>query len=244
MHLRTRVLAVVPFALLTAGLITPRTASACGGAVREARETDEVDLTRDALWNAERALAGGRYTVAGRYARRVLAAPGLEEGRRSYAEWIEAMSVIRDEDATKDELSWAVSRMRDRRARAKIDDVLAKADLGLALARLPSGEEEARSLLEPLAKADLIASEHAYATLAQIGGSWGTRFDAFQRCEGMTRDLRLCVRGYGRAPEHVDRWVARLSGVGGVFVLSAAALSAVLVAARLRRRTKAIAAFA
>ena len=92
-------------------------------------------------------------------------------------------------------LSWSVDVLR-RQSAAKADDVVLKTELGEALSRMPEHRDEARQLLEDLAKRDLIASPEGYAALAslrsQSGDADGQKL-ALKRCEAMAKSQDACV---------------------------------------------------
>lgn len=92
-------------------------------------------------------------------------------------------------------LAWSVDVLR-RQSTSKADDVALKTDLAEALARVPEHRAEARTILEELAKRDLIASPEGYAALAslrsQAGDQDGQKL-ALKRCEAMAKSQDSCV---------------------------------------------------
>jgi hypothetical protein len=64
------------------------------------------------------------------------------------------------------------------------------------MARLPEHRNEARTILEDLAKRDLIASPEGYAALAtlrlQFGDADGQKL-ALKRCEAMAKTQDVCI---------------------------------------------------
>jgi hypothetical protein len=92
-------------------------------------------------------------------------------------------------------MAWSVEVLQ-RQAQAKADDVALKTDLAEAMARLPEHRQEARTILEDLAKRDLIASPEGYAALAslrsQSGDADGQKL-ALKRCEAMAKSQDACV---------------------------------------------------
>jgi len=84
-------------------------------------------------------------------------------------------------------LVWSVNRLRSELLRKK-DDPAVMTDLGEALSKLDSGEDEARGLLESLASRDLVASPEGYKALAVLrqrhGDEAGQKL-ALKRCESM-----------------------------------------------------------
>lgn len=122
--------------------------------------------------------AGGALAVSGEVPREVLA--GWEGARVGEAQA---------------NLAWSVQVLR-RQASAKADDVVLKTELAEALARVSEHRNEARAILEDLAKRDLIASPEGYAALAQLrresGDEDGQRL-ALKRCEAMAKSQDACV---------------------------------------------------
>lgn len=92
-------------------------------------------------------------------------------------------------------MAWSVDVLR-RQSSAKSDDVSLKTDLAEAMARVPEQRGEARTILEDLAKRDLIASPEGYAALAllrsQSGDLDGQKL-ALKRCEAMAKSQDACV---------------------------------------------------
>jgi hypothetical protein len=99
------------------------------------------------------------------------------------------------EGETSANLAWAVQVLK-RQADGKSDDVSLKTDLAEAMARVPEHRAEARTILEDLAKRDLIASPEGYATLAALrsesGDADGQKL-ALKRCEAMAKSQDACV---------------------------------------------------
>jgi hypothetical protein len=91
-------------------------------------------------------------------------------------------------------LAWSVQVLR-RQADSKNDDVALKTDLAEAMARVPEHRAEARTILEDLAKRDLIASPEGYAALAALrsesGDADGQKL-ALKRCEAMAKSQDAC----------------------------------------------------
>jgi hypothetical protein len=92
-------------------------------------------------------------------------------------------------------LAWSVAVLK-RQSESKSDDVALKTDLAEAMARIPEQRAEARTILEELAKRDLIASPEGYAALAsllrQSGDTAGQKL-AVRRCEAMAKNQDACV---------------------------------------------------
>lgn len=92
-------------------------------------------------------------------------------------------------------MAWSVEALK-RQSDAKQDDVGLKTDLAEAMSRVPERRSEARTILEDLAKRDLIASPEGYAALAslrsQSGDSDGQKL-ALKRCEAMAKSQHACI---------------------------------------------------
>ena len=92
-------------------------------------------------------------------------------------------------------LAWSVAVLK-RQSESKTDDVSLKTDLAEAMARVPEHRDEARTILEDLAKRDLIASPEGYAALAslrsQSGDADGQKL-ALKRCEAMAKSPDACI---------------------------------------------------
>jgi hypothetical protein len=96
---------------------------------------------------------------------------------------------------TETNLAWSVEVLR-RQSDAKADDAALKTELAEAMARVPQHRDEARAVLEDLAKRDLIASPEGYAALAQLrheSGDKDGRTSALKRCEAMAKSHDACV---------------------------------------------------
>lgn len=92
-------------------------------------------------------------------------------------------------------LEWSIDVLR-RQSATKPDDPSLETDLGEALARVDAHREEARALLEGLARRDLISSAEGYAALAllrSLGGDTEGQKLALKRCEAMAGDHGACV---------------------------------------------------
>lgn len=78
----------------------------------------------------------------------------------------------------------------------KKDDPSAQTDLAEALAQIPEHRNEARQILEGLAKKDLIASPEGYAALAELrslaGDAQGQKL-ALERCAKMAKSSATCA---------------------------------------------------
>jgi hypothetical protein len=91
-------------------------------------------------------------------------------------------------------LEWAVSTLRHVNEWKK-DDAVVQSELGEALAKVDGQRDEARTLLEKLAKKDVLTSPHAYRALADLRAAKGDsdgRLAALERCRAMTKDAALC----------------------------------------------------
>jgi len=97
-----------------------------------------------------------------------------------------ALATVRKDDRAR--IEWATLVLRDIAKNARPDDPAAQADLGEALAKTPASRDEALSILEPLAKKDLIGSAFAYAALARLSNN--AAYAA--RCADMTLTPEVC----------------------------------------------------
>lgn len=100
---------------------------------------------------------------------------------------------------------WALETMRAL-AKLRPDHPAMMTDLAEVLAydtRTPAHLEEARALLEGLAKRDLVTSSHGYHALAklrEIAGDLAGREAAVARCEAMSRCTTCCRQGLAPTP--------------------------------------------
>ncbi len=80
----------------------------------------------------------------------------------------------------------------------KKDDPSVRTDLAEALAKVAGSRDEARTILEDLAKKDLVATPEGYATLAelrsQVGDAEGQKL-ALERCAAMAKSNAVCESG-------------------------------------------------
>ena len=75
-------------------------------------------------------------------------------------------------------------------------------ELGEALSKVDSGQDEARALLESLAARDLVASPQGYRALAELRSQKGDEAGqklAMKRCENMASDSKVCESRVRRA---------------------------------------------
>jgi len=198
--------------------VLTRDARACGG---EWYPVMQVDPRIHGVAEAEKALSSGKHGVAAASVIRMMphiktlkAKPGTLVGR---AERVLALATARAEgalpiarevprevlgswlggkdSASAQNLAWSIEVLR-RQSNGKLDDVSLKTDLAEALSHLEPHRAEARSILEDLAKRDLIASPEGYATLASLrslsGDADGQQL-ALKRCEAMAKSQGACV---------------------------------------------------
>jgi len=92
-------------------------------------------------------------------------------------------------------MAWSVAVLK-RQSDSKADDVGLKTDLAEAMARMPEHRDQARTILEDLAKRDLIASPEGYAALASLlqkAGDADAQKLALKRCEAMAKTQDACA---------------------------------------------------
>jgi uncharacterized protein (DUF2267 family) len=96
-------------------------------------------------------------------------------------------------------LAWAVQTLRTIDT-VKQSDPASRTDLAEALARVETHRAEARTILEELAKKDLVATPEGYAVLAELrrgaGDQKGVQL-ALQRCEAMAQKSEICHMSKG-----------------------------------------------
>jgi hypothetical protein len=161
-----------------------RILAAAGSVVRMIPHIKTLKPTRTKLiQRAERvlALAVARYDGALPVEREV---PTYVQGT-----WIGRTDAEREAN-----LEWAVSTLRDI-DKAKKSDPSSQTDLAEALSRVDGGREEARTILEDLAKKDLITSPEGYAALARLrerAGDDAGRRAAIERCRSMAHGDAVC----------------------------------------------------
>ena len=212
-----RTLALTVGACATAGMISTD-ASACGGGWYE--PIIEIDHRPYGLTIAERHIDRGEYQAAAgviirmiphikqlkptssdiiERAHRVLAVAtarsggeldvGLEVPAHVQGSWLGKTA----EDRTAN-LDWSIASLRTLSEDAEDDPALGT-ELAEALAQVDEHRDEAKTILEKLAKKDLVASPHGYATLASLraetGDSKGQKV-ALKRCEAMAVDAATC----------------------------------------------------
>lgn len=169
------------------------------------------------LKEAQRALDEGDVLGARELARDVRVAtlslaygPSYEARLFERALRIEALSRIRDRDATPDQIESAVGLLQAHvesltsTSSSGADNVTPalSADLGEALERA-ARDGEALDVLVPLADRDLIGSAHAYAALSRAAsrrGDGARSTLARARCEAMATSPRVCQGEYPRQP--------------------------------------------
>ena len=206
-------LAIIPAFAVFAGA-TEVEAKACGMSVRmdptPQRPTPVQEIAR-----AEKALEGGQnlqaaQAILGTFPRirNVTAGANPLETR---ALRVFSLAVVRS-DGTVDEkkarvasangldwtpkanLEWAVQSLREIDAK-RPNDPTVQADLGEALSKTATGQQEALKILQGLAQKDLMGSPHAYAALAKLrtqsGDSAGAEA-AIKRCEEMSKTPGVC----------------------------------------------------
>ena len=91
-------------------------------------------------------------------------------------------------------LAWSIETLRKLNV-ARPNDPALQAELGEALARTPSGQDEAFQILGGLAASDLMGSAHGYAALARLRSAKGDAAgsaDASERCRAMATAASIC----------------------------------------------------
>ncbi|HMJ14687.1 MAG TPA: hypothetical protein VK524_24920 [Polyangiaceae bacterium] len=98
-------------------------------------------------------------------------------------------------------LTWAIQALREV-GELKKDDPSVQTDLAEALAKVPEHQNEARTLLESLAKRDLVSTPEGYATLAELrsraGDAKGQKL-ALERCAAMAKSSAVCRSGQAQS---------------------------------------------
>lgn len=205
---------VTAFAIVTA---MPGTASACGGEWFPVMQVDPrikgVDKAEDNFEEGRILAAAGSVvrmiphiksikptkTKLVQRAQRVLAlavarsdgALAVDREVPSYAQgtWIGRTDAERTAN-----LEWAAATLREI-DKAKKSEPASRTELAEALARIDASRDEARTILEDLAKRDLITSPEGYAALASLreraGDDAGKRA-ALERCRSMAHGGTVC----------------------------------------------------
>lgn len=91
-------------------------------------------------------------------------------------------------------LAWSIETLRKLNV-ARPNDPALQAELGEALARTPSGQDEAFQIPGGLAASDLMGSAHGYAALARLRSAKGDAAgsaDASERCRAMATAASIC----------------------------------------------------
>jgi hypothetical protein len=218
MSLRKHPFGGLALVLCVGAAALPRDAAACGG---EWYPEVSIDHRIHGVAQAEKSLANGNRLAAAASVLRMMphiktlkSKPGSLVAR---AERVLAVALSRSQGAlavdrevpsevlgawrgakegeSAANLAWSVNVLK-RQSSAKADDVSLKTDLAEAMARLPEHRSEARSILEDLAKRDLIASPEGYAALASLRSASGDQDGqklALKRCEAMAKSQDACI---------------------------------------------------
>lgn len=172
-------------------LLSATEAVACLNAV-EIKRKQAIELIAE----AEKLLAGGESQKALEMLNGKLGgAEGYEISSAKLGQKLERLwAVARMRAGGTGDIEDAVEVLRDQLKESAKDPWL-KVRLAEALSRTKGGTKEARSLLEPLAKQDLIVDPEGFATLArlrkQAKDEAGTTA-ALERCKAMAKDAALC----------------------------------------------------
>ncbi len=114
-------------------------------------------------------------------------------------EWIQGRWLGKTTADRQANLEWAVKTLGGI-ADTKKRDPASMTDLGEAMAKLDGHKAEARTILEKLAKKDLVATPEGYAALAQLRGENGDANGkklALKRCEAMSGKAAVCTTRNG-----------------------------------------------
>ncbi|HET7539285.1 MAG TPA: hypothetical protein VFK05_05415 [Polyangiaceae bacterium] len=203
--------------LSVVNLLTSGSSLACGG---DWYPEVQIDPRIRGVAEAEKALAKGNYVAAAGSVVRMI--PHIETLGRSRdplivrAERVLSVAIAREDgrlalerevprevlghwsgksaEERQKNLSWSVGALRRELALQK-DNPGLQTDLGEALAKLPDGRDEARTILESLAARDLIGSPQGYKALAELrlqrGDEAGQKL-AMKRCESMAATSAVC----------------------------------------------------
>jgi hypothetical protein len=201
-------LALVP----TLALASASDADACGMSVGLERITPKPTPVQE-IARAEKALENGQNAVAARAVLgtvpRVRSVTAGANALDTRALRVLALAVVRSNGAVTEKslglpnatdwtahanLEWAAQAMREIDAK-RPNDPTVQADLGEALSKLASSQDEALKLLQGLAQKDLMGSPHAYAALAALRkdrGDIAGAEAATKRCEEMSKTPAMC----------------------------------------------------
>jgi hypothetical protein len=212
----TRSIALTLAALGTIGVVT-EDARACGGA---RMPEVEIDHRIDGIARAEKTYGKGEHVAAAasvirmmphaknldpkrsalvaRAVRMLAVASARENGAlpvgAEVPRYVQGTWLGKSEADRAKNLGWAVDTLRKLDS-LKQDDPAIKTDLAEALAKVDAHRAEARTILEGLAKKDLIATPEAYAVLAELrrtaGDAAGGKL-ALARCEAMAKASAVC----------------------------------------------------
>ena len=202
----------VALAILPAALASTSDAQACGMSVRlepmKAKPSPVQEIAR-----AEKVLENSQNTEAAKTVlanftnvRTITAGANPLETR---ALRVFALAVVRSNGAVNERnagswsqtewtpsanLEWAIQSLREIDAK-RPNDPTVQADLGEALSKLPSKQDEALKLLGGLADKDLMGSPFAYAALAKIRSAKGDeagKLAATKKCLEMSKVPGVC----------------------------------------------------
>jgi predicted Zn-dependent protease len=193
-------------------------AAACGG---EWIPEVEVDYRPQGVARAEKDLEQGKYTAAAgaiirmmphvkslkakdsasivARAQRVLAVATARSGGsldvgREVPGYVQDTWLGKTAEARRTNLEFAVATLQHV-GELKQADPAVQTELAEAMAQLDDRREEAKVILEKLAKKDLIATPEGYATLASLrksGGDTEGQLAALKRCQAMSGSQSVC----------------------------------------------------
>jgi predicted Zn-dependent protease len=208
----------VVMTILGGTLVGTTDAAACGG---EWIPEMEVDYRPQGVARAEKDLEQGKYTAAAgaiirmmphvkslkakdsasivARAQRVLAVATARSGGsldvgREVPGYVQDTWLGKTAEERRANLEFAVTTLQQV-GKLKQDDPAVQTELAEAMAQLDDRREEAKVILEKLAKKDLIATPEGYATLASLrksGGDTEGQLAALKRCQAMSGSENVC----------------------------------------------------
>jgi hypothetical protein len=190
---------------LSASMFASSDANACGMSVR-LEQLDVRPTPVQEIASAERALESGNNVNAATIVARTF--PSFrsinagDDPLKTRALRVMALAIVRTNGDTaraggwtpSANLDWAVQSLKEIDAK-RPNDPSVQADLGEAMAKVPSKQADALAILSKLADKDLMGSPNAYAALAKLRSEKGDvagSAQAIKRCEEMTKNPGVC----------------------------------------------------